>query len=287
MLYCFKEAKEDEFVKFLLNPFERAFYFNDLLIQKFPRDPFLDDFFMSNVLLNNCQKVGHILYNKDLIIVNHPHFLTQSILDEPLVKVIYELKEEFGEKIKAEIEAAKIKRLEEIKASVQYKELYDYYTKVYFNSLVFSLLGTMECKLAPANETDDAISNYTTYLIADNFISADDGKLDLISPFLEKLFDKKYFITNEFVFPEIEKEAKSYVDAGRFSKRELILIDFLESIKAANPKLLDIELENGRTEVCNHKVDCDGIIVHSKDIDIEEIKTASYLGTIIYTKKYA
>lgn len=79
MIYCLKEVKEEELVNFLLNPFERVFYFNDLLIQKFPREPLLDDFFMSNTLLNNCQKVGHILYGKELVMINHPNFLSQSI----------------------------------------------------------------------------------------------------------------------------------------------------------------------------------------------------------------
>lgn len=287
MIYCFKEVKEEELVKFLLNPFERAFYFNDLLIQKFPRDPLLDDFFMSNTLLNNCQKVGHIVYNKEMVMVNHPNFLSQSILDHPAVKTIYEFKDSLREKIKVEIEKAKMKKTEEIKAWKQYQELYDYYNKVYFNSIVFSLLGTMDCNLTPTNKTDDAISNYLVHITSDNFISADTGQLDLINSFVEKILAEKNFIINEFVFPEIQKEAKAYVAAGKFSKRELILIDFLESIKAAKPKLLSIELKNGKKKMCKPKIDCDGILFNSNDVDIEEVEIASFLGKIIYTKKYA
>lgn len=208
-------------------------------------------------------------------------------LDHPAVKTIYEFKDSLREKIKVEIKKAKMKKTEEIKAGKQYQELYDYYTKVYFNSIVFSLLGAGECNLTPPNKTDDAISNYLVHITSDNFISSDTGQLDLITSFVEKILAEKNFIINGFVFPEIQKEAKAYVAAGKFSKRELILIDFLESIKAANPKLLSIELKNSKKVTCKPKINWDGILLGSNDVGIEEVEIASFAGKTIYTKKYA
>lgn len=83
--------------------------------------------------------------------------------------------------------------------------------------------------------------------------------------------------------------------AGKFSKRELTLIDYLEKTKASGAISFFVKSKNGIMMVCKNKVDHEGTIVSSDGkmlkMDVEEIvvakrvSTADHVGKVIYTKK--
>lgn len=285
MKYCFKEIKEDEVIEFLLNPFERAAYFESYCILKFQRNMLLDDFFITNENLKDSELLGHVMYDRHLVMVVKPELLNKAILDNPCVKTINEYKAALKEGVLSRIETVKNERLEDIMSQRKYKDLYDYYHNIYNKQIIFSVLGTEAFQVQQTDETERFIAEFTTYVASENLMSDGIGDDDIINSFVDKLFEKDNFIIHNVLIPEMIKKAEEYVAIGKFSLREQKLIDFIESIRAKNPKILRIETTGGISILCRPGINCDGTILGYNSIDFEDVKTARVMGKEIYTKK--
>lgn len=289
MKYCLKEINERELAGFLLSPFERIAYFGDILVQKYPRDHMVDDFYCSKLTPKDSIKVGCILYKQNEIIMDETYLFKSDIVnDKPFVS-IDQLRDEFKEMALDKVDEAKINRLQEIKSSLRYKELYDYYKESYFDSLVFSLLGTSDVKFEIKKLTYETIENHFNNIANDKFIDSEMGLVDLINPFIDKLIHTSNFIKSEILISELRKETEEYVAAGKFSKRELVLIDYLEKTKSSGALSFFVTSTKGVGMICKNIVDYEGRVI-SKDgkmlmMDIEDIATVKHDGKIIYTKK--
>lgn len=285
MKYCFKEIKEDEVIEFLLNPFERAAYFESYCILKLQRNTLLDDFFITNENLKDSERIGHVMYDRHLVMVIKPELLNKAVLDNPCIKTINEYQEALREGILSRIETVKNERLEDIMSQRKYKDLYDYYHNLYNKEIIFSLLGTKYFQVYQTDETERVITDYVVYVSRQSLMNDEIGDCDIINSFVDKLFEKDNFIIHNVLIPEMIKKAEEYVAIGKFSLREQILIDFIESLKAKKPKLLRIETKDGNSSVCRPVIDCDGTLLGSNGVDFEDVKRATFVGKEIYTKK--
>lgn len=288
MKYYLKEVTEDGFAEFLLNPFERLAYLGDILIQKYPRNPEVDDFYLANTKSSELIKLGHIVYKTNDVILFNAYKLSSSMINKAPFVTALDLRTKLEEEILLAVEDVRNNRLDEVRALEKYKETYDSYKKDHFSSIIFSKLGTTPVSFGNCNKTNERIHEYVTNVQCDEFAEAKAGLIDLVSPIVTKLMNSINFIVCEVLIDDLEKEADAYIAAGKFSKRELILIDMLNKIKEAEALSFFAITKSGNMINCKKAIDHNGKLM-SKDgtetiIDIERVERIRHGGRYIYQK---
>lgn len=289
MKYYLKEVTEDGFVEFLLNPFERLAYMGDLLIQKYPKNPQVDDFYLANTESSQLIKLGNIVYKTNDVILYNAYKLSPSMINKAPFSTALDLQAKLEEEILLAVEDVRKNRLDEVRSLEKYKETYDSYKKDHFNSIIFSKLGTTPVSFGNYNKTNERIHEYVTNIQCDEFAEAKAGLIDLVSPIVTKLMNSINFIVYEALMDDLEKEADAYIAAEKFSKRELILIDMLNKIKEAEALSFFAITRTGNMMLCKRAIDHNGKLM-SKDgtetiIDIENVERIRHGGRYIYQKK--
>lgn len=288
MSYNMKKIKEEELEEFLLNPFNRSAYFGDIIIQKLERNHQVDDFSYIDLSCNRFFRIGFILYEKREIIVERRYLLNTEIADKaPFVK-IYDLEHKIREMTISKIEEAKRYRLDEIHKLSFYTEIKDELETQNFKSMIFAKLGTTHNLYKVENTTKRQVSRFMENLSDEKLISLALGSTTPIEVFVNNLMISGNFITTEIVYPELQEKVEKYVAAGKFTKREQLLIDYLSKTKASGAKRFTVETLSGQKASCRNEVNQEGKVISDDSlsfiVDIEKIKSVKYRNKIIYKK---
>lgn len=290
MSYTMKKIKEKELAGFLLNPFEKVAYFGELIIQKVQRNNDVDDFLCLDLYRNRVYKTGFILYEKGEIIVERMYVINYEVIDKPPFVTIEDLEEKIKETIMNKVEEAKIYRLDEIRSLPLYGEIKDSLTSQYFSPMVFAKLGTTYNLYEVESATKGRISRFVDGLIDNDIISLASGSVTPIQTVIDALIKDNNFIASEIVKPEIKEAVDKYIAAGKFTKREQILIDYLDKTKASGAKRFTVETLVGEKVSCRNEVTERGQVLSVDEkclIDVAKIKSVKYGGKFIYKKTIA
>lgn len=283
-----RKIAEDEFAKFLLNPFEKAATFKKMIIQKYPINREMDDILCFPEESKDFYRLGVIFYKKGEIVLELPDLLQTKVMKSaPFIKT-YELKDRIKGLVEKRLEETKIKKLDEIKEGHKFKNLYGYSKDRFFESIVFYELGTTNVSFNTKSYTMNSISRFISGLKIDDLIGITLGSMEKIDEFIAELMESNNFIETEIVQHEIIEDAKAYVAAGKFNKREQLLIHYLKKTKASGAQRFTVETLTGRKSLCKNEVNHLGKVFSvdglSFIVDIEEIKTVKYRNKIIYKK---
>lgn len=288
MDYKLKILREDNLSKFLLNPFDRSAYIDDKIIQKYPLSESVDDIIcLSNMEEDFC-RVGAVIYKNNEIIIGFSSSFGLGIVNEKPFILIDNLKNTTKELVRKMLDKLKVDRLEEIRDMALYQKLYTYRTSRYLSPFVFTELGTGPITLDHGYQVNNKIAEFVNGLRLDDFIEISLGSMEVINDFLDKFITSEIFLEVEMVDPQIVRDAKDYVAAGKFNKREQILIDYLYNVKRSKACTFTVETTGGRSAICNNFINYYGK-VFSTDMfsfvaDVEDIEKITCNGSLIYKK---
>lgn len=288
MSYNIKKIKEEELEEFLLNPFNRSAYFGDIIIQKLEKNHQVDVFSYIDLSCNRFFRIGFILYEKSEIIVEKRYLLNTEIADKSQFVKIHDLEHKIREMTISKIEEAKRYRLDEIHKLSFYTEIKDELETQNFKSMIFAKLGTTHNLYKVENTTKRQVSRFMENLSDEKLISLALGSTTPIEVFVNNLMISGNFITTEIVYPELQEKVEKYVAAGKFTKREQLLIDYLAKTKASGAKRFTVETLSGQKASCRNEVNQEGKVISDDSlsfiVDIEKIKSVKYRNKIIYKK---
>lgn len=288
MIYKRQNIKEDELEGFLLNPFERSAIFQGMTLQKYPIIPEIDDLFCLNDSTRTMSRVGAIAYKRGEIFLLNNHNLDLTDVRSKKFTTSYKLKSMLVEIIKEELEKAKTNNWEELKKSDRYQTLYRNKKEYYLDRVIFNQLGTSIIDCNVRSWTGDRVAEFVSGLNLDDSLDALLGYMKEINKFVKQTIFSDNFLESEVIPVEIEKEAKAYIEAGRFNMRERILIDYLEKIKVAGDSKFTIETLSGKYIYCTKSVNHLGKVSEvnntSVQVDIENIQKAILNNQVIYRK---
>lgn len=288
MGYKLKIIEEEELSKFLLNPYEKTVYFHGTLFQKYPKSHRIDDVFYFGNIGNGLYKFGCVVYEKNEIILEDGFVSNCELYEQaPFVDAI-----DFRNRIRLEmidrLEELKAKRLKKIKAKRKYKELYNHYKKEYFHLHVFPLLGTSSLLIKSHSGTNTKIVEFLNMLGIDELINITLGDTTKVDEFLDRVIESNDFLGTDILHPEIAKEAQEYVAAGKFTERELMLIDYVQKTKEAMVDSFNVLTVNGKKLICKNEINQSGQVPLLEDewlkISFEEIEKVTHCGKVIYEK---
>lgn len=288
MDYKLKHLREDELSKFLLNPFQKSAYLNNRIIQKYPINESVDDIICISEVEKDFCRTGVVIYANNEIILESQSFFGTDVVNSKPFNIIDNLKEPTTELVRKMLQKSKVEKLEEIKKMELYKRVYEYRTERYFDSFVFTELGTIPISLDHSNQIDRKIKQFIDGLMLDDYIEISLGSMHVIDKFLDSFIKSELFIEIEIVDPQIIKDAKDYVAAGKFNKRELILIDYLDKTKASKANRFEIETTEGRRASCYNCINYYGKVFSTDGlsfvVDVEDIDSVKCGGNLIYKK---
>lgn len=284
-----EETTENELGKFLLNPFKKNAIFKKMIIQKYPLNHEMDDILCFPEESKDFYRLGVVLYEKGEIVLELPDLLrTKVVKSAPFVKT-YELKDRVRELIETRLEETKVKKLDKIKEGHKYKNLYGYSKDRFFKSIVFHELGTTNVSFNTKSYTKNSISRFLLGLKMDDLIWITIGSIEKIDEFIAVLIESDNFVETEIVQHEIIKDAKEYVAAGKFNKREQLLINYLTKTKASGAQRFTVETLTGRKSSCKNEVNHLGKVFSvdglSFVVDIEDVAKITYCNKVIYKKE--
>lgn len=281
-----KTIEEDQIEAFLFNPFERVAYFKDKILQKYPYKTDVDHVLRIDDWMKT-NSACFVLYGEDKILYEEmydgePYFPE----DEPFIRIRHQresIRSNMCDKIIEMVEAKRsVFRLDPV-LNNQYEKI----KRFYFDKLVAVLLGAEHFDFIQNSQTYSEIRQYISRLsITDIIDITKDPKI--YQPFLESLAASEDLITYDIFYTEVLKEAREYVNAGVFSDKEKLLIDFIDKTKDCGAKKFTVIKESGESFSCLNKVTHDCEVPLSKNnmetINIEDIAKVRYSGKIIYKK---
>lgn len=283
-----KKIKEEELAEFLLNPFQKVAYIGDDIIQKYERMEGVDDFILLDMHSHCFTEIGFVFYGKQIIVVEDFKTLNLEVARKHPFVDIDNLKLELKETVKARLEEVKESKIEQVKKLPEYINLKYTYKKRFLEQMIFCKLGAKSTLLSYESHTNMRINRFLNESSYDDLASIASGSMAPIDSFIDKLFLTDNFLQNEILIPDIEKEIDDYIAAGKFTKREQILIDYLTKTKASDAEDFTVELMGGSTYKCFNMVDCEGQVSPSDGtrtiIDIADIKIVRDGGKVIYQK---
>lgn len=287
MTYNIKKIEEDDFLDFLLNPFERSAYFENVIIQKLERDGLVDDFISINHKNNHIFRVGFILYQKGEIIIERSYALNTDLIDEyPCIRTA-DLNEQLRQEIIDKVAVAKTNKLDQLKKLPNYAKVKDVLEDKYFKAMVFAKLGTTYNLQPVESELSNKISSFLYTIKDENILSIVLGETELLDAFVDEIISSSSFLAYEVVYPELIKQVDEYVAAGKFTSREQTLIDIMDKIRASGAKEFFVDNLSGLRYSCKNEIDQFGKMSSACglfSVDIDAIKVITYKGKDIYKK---
>lgn len=283
-----KEVTEDSLAEFLLNPFEKSARFDGRIIQKYTARTHVDDIFLLYEKTDQYRNVGSIYYDcKEVVLSIYDAFGPGMIKSKPFVRE-RDLKDKVLDLINQRFEKYKMDHLEMLKQSKDYKKSYMSIKDRYFRSLVFDELGTMCANMRTSCSAEFQIDLFLSKLKLNHLTAILSGEMKDVDALIDTISKSEKFMEEQIVQPEVVKEAKAYVKKGVFSKREQILIDYLSKTKLSGAMTVTIQSTTGDISNYHNQVTSNGKVfsVNGADsiLDIEEIKTVTYEGKVLYEK---
>lgn len=229
MTYNLKKIKEKELSSFLLNPFERTAYFENVIIQKFERCHEVDDFMCINV--ENCSfvKNGFIVYEKEQIILTSDKMLDTDVISYAPFVDIETLRNNIKQTIISKIKEAKDDKLDEIKKMQTYIDAKKTLSRKYFHYKILTKIGKKCIKSEIKSKTYEKVSKFVNNLSDKRLSSIILGSNYDIDEFIEELITSSDFIESDVVQPEVADTMNEYIKAGKFTEQEKLFIRYLES----------------------------------------------------------
>lgn len=288
MSYNVKKIEENELTEFFLNPFKKIAYYDDYVIQKIEKDHEVDCFICIDLNRRRAFRTGFIVYEKQEVIMELNYLLEGEVFNKyPFIKLC-DFKSNIVDMITAKVEEIKTDKIEEFRKTEAYIEGHDAMMRQYFRQLIFAGLGTTDFTLQIDSYKCSMITRFLDELEDDDFISIAKGSMGLIDNCVEQIKISPNFIAAEILQQEIKQKVEDYLAAGKFTKREELLIDFLAKTKASGAKRFTVETISGEKQMCRNAVDKEGNVRivenYSNKIDIEDIKSVTYKGKKIYKK---
>lgn len=284
--YKLNKIDEKKLCEFMHNPFERATYFRNLVLQKYTVDIFVDEVVaIGNSKLQNLAFVDYLskkVYTQygfeDLLIEGFDDsFVTISSMIKAVAKITADA-----------FNKAKVDRLHEIEDKPIYDILYTKDYNIYFQQIVFSRIVGEAFRFPLRSVTEISSMNFARKLKLVDLVNIIDGNYEKIEPFVEDVIFSQNFIEGEVVFKKIKKEADDYFEAGHFNQRELKFKYYTEKVKVSGLKHFEATLTDGTIVQLKNAIFLNGKVRFLKDrkasIDFEMIKTIEHDGKIVYAK---
>lgn len=284
--YKLEVIDQSNFEEFLINPIKTAAYFNEILIQKYNIDIYIDEvFYFKNGKFINFGLINYEL--KKVFLVEDFSELAQSLVGDTIVS-FEEIRSKSLEAITKELNHIKDSMMDEIKKSKYYTLAYDNYHKHYFKHIVLSKITQKSPNLPAKNTSVEDLEIFTLTLPLKSLVKAINGDLTRIKVFLSAYVFSQNFIENEVVLKVVEKEAEDYLAAGRLMPREMALKKYVEKTKATGAKRFTAKLTNGNILKLKNDISCTGFIeaIGNKKtlIDFGDIEQLEYKNKRIYNK---
>lgn len=136
-----------------------------------------------------------------------------SNLQKPPFVSLNEVRKRFGDKMKADLEAMKVSRAAEVKASVAYALLVKRYQKAHLMYTVEQMRQSRPSTPYFTKDTDFVISSYLECLSFEEICSIKDGNCELLDKEVERIFNSDDFLVSNFLFEEFKEEAEKLMKA--------------------------------------------------------------------------
>lgn len=286
MKYNIKNITKDEVTSFLLNPFDKTAYFDNLLIQKYQKSNYMDEIICLETSKDQYYAIGAVLYDNQEIVLDRYESFHEDAIDSKYVIKAYQIKDRIVQMAKEAFKEFKERKLDEIKNTDKFRKLRNDLYKELFSPIVYNKLGTSCFPVLCKSSTNNRISWFVDRLSMEDLIEIHRGKLDLIYSFFDELILTKNFMDMDIIRPEIIVKAEEYIAKGRFSKRERTLIDYIQKTKDSGAMRFTVQTISGEKAYCHNSVDYMGNVFTLKDaiFDIQDIDTVTYRGKAIYKK---
>lgn len=286
MRYNIKNTAKDEFIGFLLNPFDKTTYFDNKLIQKYQKSHNIDKIICLKEAEGEYCVIGTVFYKSQTIILDLPELFDKDLVNSKHVTIIHKIREEIVQIAKDALEEFKMSKLDELRETKQFKSLRKDLHKDTFSHIVYNKLGTSCFPVLCKSSANNKISQFVNGLTIDELVDVQSGKMDLVYSFLNELIHTRNFMDMDILRPELIARAEAYVAKGRFSKRERILIDYLAKTKDSGAKRFTVQTISGQKASCHNVVDYMGNVftLNNTTFDFQDIDNVTYKGKVIYKK---
>lgn len=285
--YQLATIEDKEICEFMLNPFKRATYFRDMILQKYTVDIGIDEV----VVMNNLEfkNIAFVYYQDKKIYTQHgfDEFGIQD-LDDSFVK-IGSLIDNVANISADLLTKAKVDRLKEIKEQLLYEQVYSQQYILLFQSMVFSKILEEEYQFPMRSVIESSSILFARNLKLVDLLSIINVDYSRAEPFIDDLIFTKTFIEREVVFEEVKQAADKHVEKEPLSKRERSFKNYVEKIKACEAETVTATLMTGRVIELKRRVSIHGKVSPVDDtkmlVDFEHIKRVKHGEEIIFEKE--
>lgn len=288
MSFRLKEIKKDQLVDFLLNPFDNCAKLGLDIIQKYKMSEKIDDILIISKKRGDVQNIGIICYDTKEVIFWPTHPFGADCYDPKYFKTKKDANQKVLDIINKRLDRYKINYLKQLKDSDDYKKMHRKVRQQYLKPIIFKELGTTLVHFKTNFPTKLKTDMFLDHLRIDDLVAILAGKMDRVDWLISEISQSEEFLEEQIIRPQIEKEAKIYIENGIFTNREQTLINFLLKTKLSGVYMVVINTKSGKILNCHNQVNCFGKMFSldglTEWVDIEDIETVTYEGNLLYKK---
>lgn len=288
MPYLLPKIKEDGLVDFLLNQNAKTTYVEDVLVQKYPKSEVVDDIICMLDRHVSYDVVGFVDYEKGIIVLYRDYIFSREVRKQPQFVNLYDLRANLVSDIRKRIEKEKNDKLESLKLSPEYVDLYNYYKAKFLEKIIFDMVVNEDFTAPISSYAKIKTEMFVNRLKDEEVLDMSLGKTSKIDEEIGAIMGAKDFIFSDIFVPILLAEAQSAIDAGTLPERLLIIKNYVDKTKEFETEKLTVEIADGSKFRCNNKVFGNGKVVTSGkvdyEIDIEEIEKVTYKRKVLYQK---
>lgn len=291
MLYLFPQIKEDGLSKFLLDQKTKTAYFDNVLIQKYPKSETVDDI-ICLIERHVCYDVvGFVDYAKGEIILCKDYVFSPEVRQQPEFINLYDLRNNLVSKMRKMIEEKKKAKLEELKLTERYTELYNKHKPRFIDTLVVDMLKNKDFEAPFSSYAQQKIETFVKRLKDGEVLAITGGETVSVDNQIEEIMKCREFMFTDVVVPILVEEAADMIKSGELSERLLIVKNYIEKTKALKDVCFTVETTDGTKFKCNNEVLGNGQVVSIKNkhglytADVADIVSVTYNKTCIYKKE--
>lgn len=297
MNYKLDELNENNITDFLLNPLQKAGYYNGCLLQKYPVSEMVDSVICLDEDDLTFKKICYVLYEKKEIMVTYhkmkeEYFITDKMRDSKRYIIMGAIVTPLILGIHKKISKIEKEKLEEADSNPEYIDAINQFKDKHFQLVVNEVLGGEKVYFENIPYSIDDIDRFVKEMADETLIECYLGNEAVIDKYINDIVCSKEFIINFIVYPKVREKAKEYIDAGGLTEHEIMLKEYNAKTKTSNGASYNVQIETITGEVieCYSEVTATGYLKSCKsfpsnDVHLKDVKKAIRDGVVLYEKE--